>query len=295
MKRVAKDLPAINADTLFHFTPSFSTLKKILFSGIRFSYSVENPLECTNPGIAIPMVSFCDIPLSKTSRHARKYGAYCIGFNKEFLLTLYNPILNPLIYLESNNLIQSLNDLFSMQEKAYSQFMNNLFSFASQPEIQEKEKNMSDEESKTYMNQILDKMGVEEHSTLKFSKQFILGLLKPTYSNKGYCYFDEREWRAFFMDDQNSPWIWDCESLSKEDKKSLNSHIETSDKGFITIPACWFNMINYIIVKKESQILPLIHFIKSAKNLFGNDNLIEDQRLFLISRIISFERLNADI
>lgn len=295
MKRVAKDLPAINAATLFHFTTSFSTLKKILFSGIRFSYSVENPLECTNPGIAIPMVSFCDIPLSKTSRHARKYGAYCIGFNKEFLLELYNPILNPLIYLESNNLIQSLNDLFSMQEKAYSQFMNNLLSFASQPEVQEKAKNMSDEELKRYMNQILDKKGVEEHSKLKFSKQFILGLLKPTYSNKGYCYFDEREWRAFFMDDQNSPWIWDCESLSKKDKKSLNLNIEASDDGFITIPNDWFHMINYIIVNKESQILPLIHFIKNAKSLFGNDKLLDDQRLFLISRITSFERLNADI
>ena len=182
-----------------------------------------------------------------------------------------------------------------MQEKAYNQFLNNLFSVASQPEIREKADKLSDKELRVYMNQILDKKGVDEQSTLKFSKQFILGLLKPTYSREGYCYFDEREWRAFFMDDQNNPWIWECDSLSKEDKKTLNSHIETSDEGFITIPDNWFNMINYIIVKKESQILPLIHFIKNAKNLFGNDNLIEDQRLFLISRIISFERLNADI
>ena len=296
MKRLAKDLPAINADTLFHFTPSFSVLKKILSSGIRFSYSVENPLDCTNPGVAIPMVSFCDIPLSKTSRHARKYGSYCIGFNKEFLLDLYNPILNPIIYLESNNLIQSLSDLFSMQEKAHSKFMSDMISLVSKPEIQEKAKDLSDEELKSYMNQILDENGIHENNDLDFSKKFILGLLKPTYSDQGYCYFNEREWRAFYMHDyRNAPWIWDCESLSKEDRKNLNDSVAALDDGFITIPNDWFHMINYIIVKKESQILPLIRYIVNTKRLFGNDIVGAEQRLFLISRITSFERLNADI
>lgn len=296
MKRLAKDLPAINADTLFHFTSSFSVLKKILSSGIRFSYSVENPLDCTNPGVAIPMVFFCDIPLSKTSRHARKYGSYCIGFNKDFLLELYNPILNPIIYLESKNLIQSFIDLFALQEKSYKQFLNNLFSYLTKPKCQEKAKDMSNEELWNYMNKILDEQGMDEYGTYDFSKKFILGLLKLTYSEKGYCYFDEREWRAFFMhDSNNTPWIWDCESLSKEEKNLLNNNIAASKDGFITIPNNWFNMINYIIVKKESQILPLIYYIHSAKNLFGNENISDEQRLFLISRIFSFERLNADI
>lgn len=296
MKRLAKDLPAINADTLFHFTPSFSTLKKILSSGIRFSYSVENPLDCTNPGVAIPMVSFCDIPLSKTSRHSRKYGSYCIGFNKEFLLEIYNPILNPIIYLESKNLMQSLSDLFALQEKAHNQFINNVFSYITESKCQEKAKDMSDEELWTYMNKILDEKGLDEYNNYDFSKKFILGLLKPTYSDKGYCYFDEREWRAFFMHDyKNAPWIWDCDSLSKEEKESLNNKIATSDDGYITIPNDWFNMINYIIVKKESQILPLIHYIMKADRLFGNHTITDEQRLFLISRIFSFERLNADI
>lgn len=296
MKRIAKDLPAINADTLFHFTTSFLVLKKILESGIRFSYSVENPLECTNPGVAIPMISFCDIPLSKTSRHARKYGSYCIGFNKDFLLEAYNPILNPIIYLESNNLIHSLSDLFSLQEKSYNQFMSNLFSYITQSQCQESAKNMSDEELWSYMNKILDEKGLDEHNTYDFSKKFILGLLKPTYSDKGYCYFDEREWRAFYMHDyRNAPWIWECGSLSKEDKKNLNSNIEALSDGFLTIPNDWFNMVNYIIVKKESQILPLIHYIVKAKSLLGNTTVTDEQRLFLISRIFSFERLNADI
>lgn len=296
MKRLAKDLPAINADTLFHFTPKFSSLKKILSSGIRFSYSVENPLDCTNPGVAIPMVSFCDIPLSKTSRHARKYGSYCIGFNKEFLLDLYNPILNPIIYLESKNLIQSFSDLFSLQEKSNNQFLDKLFSYVTESKCQEMAKNMSDEELKDYMHKILDEQGMDEYGTYDFSKKFILGLLKPTYSEKGYCYFDEREWRAFFMHDfRNAPWIWECDSLTKDDKKSLNGNIAALDDGYITVPNDWFNMINYIIVKKESQILPLIHYIVKAKKLFGNDIVTNEQRLFLISRIFSFERLNADI
>ena len=296
MKRLAKDLPAINADTLFHFTPTFSVLKKILSSGIRFSYSVENPLDSTNPGVAIPMVSFCDIPLSKTSRHARKYGSYCIGFDKDFLLYLCNPILNPIIYLESDNLIKSFSDLFSLQEKSYCQFLNNLFSFKTESQYQENAECMSNEELKDSMKKILCEKGLYENTTYDFSKKFILGLLKPTYSKKGYCFFDEREWRALYFNDlENAPWIWECDSLSKEYKEKLNGNIAATDKGFITIPNDWFHMINYIIVKNDSQIFPLIHYIMKAKRLFGNSNATTEQRLVLISRIFSFERLNADI
>ena len=56
-----------------------------------------------------------------------------------------------------------------------------------------------------------------------------------------------------------------------------------------------YYILNYIIVKNESQILPLIHYIMKAKRLFGNSNATTEQRLVLISRIFSFERLNADI
>ena len=75
----------LSSATLFHFTRSLETLKKILSEGFKPFYSSEDLKmfgisEC--PGI--PMVSFCDIPLSHTQRHVDDYGRYAIGFDKKW-------------------------------------------------------------------------------------------------------------------------------------------------------------------------------------------------------------------
>jgi hypothetical protein len=58
----------LSSATLFHFTRSLDTLQQILGSGFKPFYSSEDlkmfgVSEC--PGI--PMVSFCDIPLSQAT------------------------------------------------------------------------------------------------------------------------------------------------------------------------------------------------------------------------------------
>ena len=75
----------LSSATLFHFTRDFDTLKRILSSGFKPFYSPE---DLTMFGVAecpgIPMVCFCDIPLSQASRHVADYGRYAIGLNKEW-------------------------------------------------------------------------------------------------------------------------------------------------------------------------------------------------------------------
>ena len=75
----------LSSATLFHFTRNLETLKMILASGFKPSYSSEDLMmfgvsEC--PGI--PMVSFCDIPLSQARRQVADYGRYAIGLDKKW-------------------------------------------------------------------------------------------------------------------------------------------------------------------------------------------------------------------
>lgn len=73
----------ISSHSLFHFTSSISTLKKILDSHeILASYCTEHFWEGYK--FAVPMACFCDIPLSQISEHISKYGKFGIGFKSSW-------------------------------------------------------------------------------------------------------------------------------------------------------------------------------------------------------------------
>jgi hypothetical protein len=73
----------LSANTLFHFTRSKENLIGILKNEFYPRYSLElDPI--TNELYAIPMVSFCDIPLSQIKNHILIYGSYAIGLNKDW-------------------------------------------------------------------------------------------------------------------------------------------------------------------------------------------------------------------
>ena len=58
--------------TLFHFTKEFSTLQQLLNSGVYWPlYSLEDLSWTTGTpsNVAFPMVSFCDIPITRLEEH----------------------------------------------------------------------------------------------------------------------------------------------------------------------------------------------------------------------------------
>ena len=58
--------------TLFHFTNTGDNIISILKNGLKYSYCKE---ELNNEYIlGIPMISFCDIPISRSYEHESKYG-----------------------------------------------------------------------------------------------------------------------------------------------------------------------------------------------------------------------------
>ncbi len=83
----------ISSDTLFHFTSSIANLTGILENEFKPHLSVEQFGHVLQhlPGSThiesesgIPMVCFCDIPLSQVGTHMDHYGPYAIGLNKSW-------------------------------------------------------------------------------------------------------------------------------------------------------------------------------------------------------------------
>ena len=83
----------VSSNVLFHFTKSMDNLKSILKNGFFPHYCLEytlNPVdrkaaaEGRPPMRAVPMVCFCDLPLSLIRNHLKEYGNFGIGLDKEW-------------------------------------------------------------------------------------------------------------------------------------------------------------------------------------------------------------------
>lgn len=89
---VSRNKRHLSADALFHFTPTRENLLGILKDDFLPRYSVEDwdvlsgSGSALDPEVAIPMVCFCDIPLSQLANHISVYGRYALGMTKEWAI-----------------------------------------------------------------------------------------------------------------------------------------------------------------------------------------------------------------
>lgn len=97
----------VSSNVLFHFTKSLDAVKSILKNGFFPYFCPEYTLEPADklaaylgrpPKYAIPMVSFCDLPLSLIGKHLKEYGCFGIGLRKEWGI---RHGLAPVIYTHS--------------------------------------------------------------------------------------------------------------------------------------------------------------------------------------------------
>ena len=173
----------LSSTTLFHFTPKMEYLKSILKNGFSPRYCREKYL----PGagnesieeIAIPMVCFCDIPLSQITEHSQFYGSYGIGLSKEWIFE--NQIAPVQYSYENSNPILMLKEAMSNFKK-----IEDLF------EISDKEddENLPFEKYSTY-TKIIQSVTYQTFFTKKFEGD--------TLDKNGNLifkkFYDEKEWR----------------------------------------------------------------------------------------------------
>ena len=89
----------ISTDSIIHYTDDIDKLKGIISEGFKIKYCLE-VLETTDHTIsnAHPMISYCDIPLSESSRHFGLYGCYGVGMSKEWAK---KKGINPVLYIDN--------------------------------------------------------------------------------------------------------------------------------------------------------------------------------------------------
>jgi hypothetical protein len=282
----------VSSESLFHFTKTKKAFFSILKIAPRFSYCAESfPGGCFPPEndeygaflrtlmsshvyVLMPMICFCDIPITQTTFHEKRYGSYVIGFDKKTLLDAVSMIgwstLNPVLYYNDNDVAMMLTQLVNKVDT-------------------------SNNETTTPTND-----GFR-----------LFGLFKPYRGygkDENYVYYNEREWRILLnyreiCEELKWQVIRDKNQALTEVKK-LNEKLHTSNHWKIPMSVqpqklSQFiqKLVTHIIVRHESQIPSVAKYILNERNdLFGiTAKKIDDEtRKLLITRITSMERIRKD-
>lgn len=250
-------MPVISSDSLFHFT-KIENLLGILENEFRPNFSLERyQFEEANPfQFGIPMVSFCDMPLSSVYNHMAIYGNYGIGMSKEWAK---RNRLNPVLYLQKNSqTTKILNDVLDGISK----------------DIIGVRKDGIEIESLTERYKLLIRF-------FTFTKPFE----GPNKNGRITKLYDEREWR--YVPD---PSLYDSTKIMLTEEE-FNSPMLSEENEKLKKAKLSFRPedINYIIIKEESERLDLIKEIGWIKEKYDDNT-----RRILLSKIISAEQISQD-
>lgn len=283
-----------SSSSLFHYTKQASGLFGIIENGFRYSYCFEafdetiaqfinrHAFEMAKPigsckekyGIAIPMICFCDIPLSRANSHRSNYGNFCIGLNKEKVKAQL-PNINPVLYQSSNWISHALKTLVESlpQQEQIDDYFNQI-----KPITQGKNAvGGASEINKAHRSGSLPQLNLDAIPAVKL----LLSLVKTDISK-----YDEREWRIFWDENINIEFGLTEELFNQKrneyNKKKINQYA-TFD--------C--NIINHIIAPTECCVQCIIEKIKKSDTILGK-MATDDDKEILITKIMTFERIEND-
>lgn len=293
-----------HATTLFHYTREESSLLSILKEGLRFTFCLEEYPLLQTLYVGVPMISFCDIPISDSVEHSNKYGKYAIGLTKESLFGCKDILkrLSPVHYFISPESIKPIfqeRGRIMEKKKEFRKFDN----FPIRKQLINQVESMETGDY-TKVDGISTELVREATSINMYIKQNLspvclaIGLLKPYYSwskKKGawQSNYDECEWRiiepeVWTMDGEGFDWLW-----TKDEYEKWRG--ENEKKAFIEDAKITFtaDCIGFIVVPTEKEVPTFIQKLKSMDVLCG-EKMSHDQRLLLYSKVISFERIRKD-
>lgn len=245
---------AISSNTLFHYTHKFNILQDIIEKGFLVSYCMESIM-------AIPMVSFCDIPLSQAKYYLENYGSYAMGMTTEWGV---KNGLNPVLYLEEDS------HLYKALNQAMESIKGLQYEFG------------KDDKKDVHQGNI-NKYIIE---TTRYAKPYKGTLIRDGIEKPNYKFYDEREWRFIPTPENNYFKLGLTPEGYLEFKKSHPKKPHFNENGLT------FNAkdIKYIILKKSAEIPMLIDYLMGTTHL-GSAKEIQ----LLTTKILLAEQIIEDV
>lgn len=254
---------------LLHHTRKFDALLSILTNGLKVCYSKEH--FTTDFYAAIPMICFCDMPISRLSEHIESYGSYAIGFNKRRLMEAYTHFLNPVNYLISAR-------QFKIAEKLRKDALDN-------------KQQIKDLKTVSTLEN-LDKNVINYNEA-----SYLIGYMKRYGDYKiENEYYRECEWRillaenAKFETGECYNWIWDEEIFSKWH----NEYIKSGRILESNLPIMTFDIddIDVIILNGIEDRDEFIKFVEEAQKIGGKDIQNDSKYKYrLMSKVRFFDEI----
>jgi len=224
----------ISSTSLFHFTPKLSYLEDILRSGFWPRYCIEYGWRNKYIDFALPMVCFCDIPLTQIKEHTDFYGNFGIGVSAEWIR--HNKDITPVQYIS----------LGSQEFKLIGTLLTKL-------------KNNTITKSEIHKLQLAKK--VSGKSIRKKGKK---GKNEKSLNKK---FYNEREWRYVPTMDNSEQLILPVDKHSTFDIKELSKKTECQKLELHIAD------IRHLIIPRESYRRKLIKSIKSIYSTEASTNI----------------------
>lgn len=286
----------LSANALFHFTPREFLLSKFEHGFIPCLLTEFDPMldygfftpnvkihengklveNADQRTLYIPMICFCDIPLSSLSFHMDVYSCYGIGMKKEWGI---KKGINPVMYINPDSLF-------------FSTLSGPLFSFdLFMPSL--KQLGISDEDLRNsealyqmtgVASNSLESLDIIRDCLQCYLKPFeCRGLYRGKYSN--YLYYNEKEWRY-------AP-IYFREGIAPIHSELSNAEIAIINNKLSNYPLKFsVEDIKYIIVRDDNDIEFLIEGLNEIKDRTGS---YTDKEINLLStKIFTEKSLNED-
>lgn len=221
----------ISANTLFHFTNKINYLESIIQNGFYPRYCNECfSITETTIDLWIPMICFCDIPLSQIKNHISTYGSYGIGMSMDWA---NENGLNPVLYIRKNSFIAQKLKIIQ------NSIRDNSFS-----------------------NPIPAESFLE---LLRHVKPYEGESLKGENTGKNIVFYDEREWRHTPDYAKKIPF-----AFTRGQIKNNNVLIEANNKAQKHNLTFNSDDIKYIIVKEEAEIPIIASVLRKRFNFQNN-------------------------
>ncbi|MCC7302804.1 MAG: hypothetical protein IT233_09190 [Bacteroidia bacterium] len=250
---------AVSANTLFHFTSGLDVIRGVLRTGFYPSYHREVLKDILRSkseyGVSyVPMVCFCDIPLTRIKKHIQDYGSYGIGLSKKWGL---KQKICPIIYVDKNSStvshIKKLTENLTVLDETYKAGLK---------------------QAETIDDDILD------FENVMGELMHIYKYLKP-YKRADTVFYDEREWRYVPYGSQY-PVLW----RGKFKRRFKLNKLLRKEAPLTFTP----DEINYIIVKNNKEIPKMVDMI----NRLPDRPYTKNMKKILATKIITTEQLDKD-